>query len=334
MIKVESYSEAQDKKLFMERFGSIPEALYPKRPLPPAVYWSYLVSCFPEVEGEFFIATNGKKDVGRVGCNLSKGHPGSGFFGFFEADLSSPEAGTELALAALDWLKSKDARQVIGPIDYNVWMGNRFRISGQESVFSWEPNGPGQYVEIFESVGFNPSQGYISMVYDDSVISFERTKSAYDKALEQGFTFRNLDLNRPNEIDKLYSLNVKSFQINYMYEPISKEQYKALHIKAVESQDLQYSFFISTPEGKEAGYLYCFVEDGHLIVKSMLMDPDFQGARLASALLHASLKQARKNGILKAVGAMVRKGNVSQHFFDHLQTPVARNEYVMLKKEL
>ncbi len=32
------------------------------------------------------------------------------------------------------------------------------------------------------------------MIYDDSIVSFERTKSAYEKALKNGLTFRNLDL--------------------------------------------------------------------------------------------------------------------------------------------
>lgn len=334
MIKIESLSETNDKRAFLKRFGDIPQTLYPDRPLAPSGYWEYLISLFPELELELFITTEDGHDVGRIGANISAGHPDTAFFGFFEFDLKYADAATKLITSAQNWVKSKDIRRIIGPIDLNVWFGNRFRVSGQKQVFSWEPNGPAEYADAFIKQGFTPSQGYISMIYDDSILSFERTKSAYEKALADGYSFRNLDLTRPNEIETLYNLNIKAFQVNYMYEPICFEQYKATHIKAVENSDLQYSFFITTPDGKEAGYLYCFVEEDHLIVKSMLMDPSFQGARLASALLHASLKQARENGIIQTVGAMVRKGNISEYFFDHLQKPVSKNEYVMLEKSL
>lgn len=334
MIKLESYSETSDKAGFLKRFGEVPGDLYPERPLPPAGYWPYLIAQFPEVEAQFFIASYEGRDIGRIGCNLSKGHPGAGFFGFFEIDLAHTSAAKELVKAAEAWLKENGAKEVIGPIDFNVWLGNRFRVSGQEEVFSWEPNAPTQYAPLIEELGYQASQSYISMIYDDSVVSFERTKSAFETALKEGFTFRNLSLENPGEIDTLYALNVESFKHNYMYEPISQEQYESLHIKAVKALDLRYSFFIMGPDGEKAGYVFSFVEKDHLIVKSMLMSPKFQGARLASALLHASLKAGRENGFKRTVGAMVRKGNVSEHFFDHLQKPVSKNEYVMLKRSI
>lgn len=331
-MKIEAFSESKNKEEFLKRFGEIPSSLYPERPLPPAGYWAHLIGQFPEVEAEFFIATKDGKDLGRIGCNVSKADQDLGFFGFYEVDLKEPEITNGLIQAALKWLKARPVKSIKGPVDLNVWLGNRFKTKGHEN-YSWEPNAPVEYAEHFKARGFLKAQDYISMIYDDSIVSFKRTQSAYDKALEDGLTFRNLDLQKDGEIDVLYGLNLKAFQVNYLYEPISKDQYVNLHVKAVRSLDMSYSFFVCDSSANEIGYVFAFPEKGSLIIKSILMDPSAQGARLASALVHASLKAARENGIIKAIGAMVRKGNVSEHFFDHLQTPIAKHEYEILERE-
>ncbi|MEX1100072.1 MAG: hypothetical protein WEB87_06580 [Bacteriovoracaceae bacterium] len=332
-MKIEPYSQAENKGDFLKRFSLIPESLYPKRPLPPATYWPWLISQFPGLEVELFIASDSGIEKGRIGCNLSKGHDKTGFFGFFEADLNS-QAADELIKAAENWLRNNKVETIIGPIDLNVWMGNRFKTTDNQHVFSWEPNGPSEYVERFTGLGYQLDQDYISNFYDDSVVSFERTKSAYDSALQEGYSFRNLDLSKDGERETLYRLNLKCFPVNYMYEPINFEQYQNIHLKAVENSDMQYSFFIMDPSGAEIGYIFAFIEKDYHIIKTMLIDPKKQGARLASAMVHVTQKQARKNGFIKCVGAMVRKGNVSQHFFDHLQTPEESSEYTLVKKDI
>ncbi|MCO4755666.1 MAG: GNAT family N-acetyltransferase [Bacteriovoracaceae bacterium] len=335
MMKINNYSNSQDKEDFLKRFSVIPRKLYPTRPLPPDEYWSLLISEFKQLNKELFILELNGEDIGRIGCNISQAYDATGFFGFFEIKEQHKHMAKELINAAQEWLKANQAKTVIGPIDFNVWLGNRFKQSQAKADYSWEPNNPSFYPDLFLENGYHLDQGYISMLYDDSNLCYERTKSAYSSAQEQGYTLRNLDLKRPNEVDTLYALNLKSFKINYMYEPISREQYEAIHIRGVQTMDLQYSFFILNPEGIEIGYVFSFIDtSGEQIVKSILMDPKFQGARLASALLHAAVRQGRINGHKQCIGAMVRKGNVSEHFFDHLQKPTARHEYTLVKKAL
>lgn len=335
MMKISALSLEQDKKEFMKRFSELPNSLYPDRPLPPAPYWQGLEKVFKNVEKEFFILTKDGEDIGRIGCNVSKDYEDTGYFGFFELSPSEKEHGHLLITKAEEWLGSKGIKTIIGPIDFNVWLGNRFKVESGSADYSWEPNNPSFYPGLFKEGGFALDQGYISMFYDDSIISFNRTKLAFDAAKQEGYTFRNLDLSREDETSILYNLNLKAFAVNYMYEKISYEQYLAVHIAAVKEMDLQYSFFIKDPDGQEIGYVFSFIDSSQeQIVKSILIDPKHQGAKLASALLHAAIAQGRKNGFNKCVGAMVRKGNVSEHFFDHLQTPVARHEYALFKKEL
>ena len=335
MMKISTLGLAEDKKDFIKRFSELPKKLYPDRPLPPSTYWSLLEQTFKQVKKEFFILSIDGQDVGRIGCNISKEHTNTGFFGFFEISPNHKEQASLLIDEVETWLESNGARTTLGPIDFNVWLGNRFKIQSGAKAYSWEPHNPHFYPELFQVNGYELDQGYISMFYDDSVLSFNRTRPSYEAAINEGYKFRNLDLSREDETSKLYNLNLKAFSINYMYEKITYEQYLAVHISAVRNLDLQYSFFIQDPNGEEIGYVFSFIDSsGEQIIKSILIDPKHQGAKLASALLHASVSQGRKNGYIKCVGAMVRKGNVSEHFFDHLQKPISRREYSLFKKEL
>ena len=79
MIKIICSS---DDSNFMARFCELPEKLVHNnhRPLPKKEYWGYLLSVFPEVKKELFIATSDGKDVGRILVNISAGNPGIAFF--------------------------------------------------------------------------------------------------------------------------------------------------------------------------------------------------------------------------------------------------------------
>ena len=87
-------------------------------------------------------------------------------------------------------------------------------------------------------------------------------------------------------------------------------------------------------EGKELGYVFSYPDQDRFIIKSLVMDPSARGAKLSSALVHKSLVQAYTNGYVKACGACVRKGNVSEHFFDHLGVKERENLYTLVRKDL
>ena len=57
---------SSDTSSFMARFCELPEKLVHNnhRPLPKKEYWGYLLSVFPEVKKELFIASCDGKDVG------------------------------------------------------------------------------------------------------------------------------------------------------------------------------------------------------------------------------------------------------------------------------
>ena len=320
----------------MIRFCELPEKLghNKNRSLPKKEYWGYLLSVFPEVKKELFIATDNGKDVGRILVNTSAGNPGIAFFGMFECELENKAIAKELFDAAELWAKEQGASSVIGPVDVNVWFGNRFQTEGFEAQFSWAPNNPKEYYQFALENGFVQDQGYSSKFFDALKIQVERTKPGYDLAISEGFSFRYLDLDSIEDISRLYELNVDSFKINYLYEPITRDQYFKTHIQFIKGSDLSLSYFIVDTDNIPRGYVYCFMQDDCLIIKSILIQRDFQGAKLSSALVHKACLEAYNRGFTKGAGVLIRDGNVSGKFYEKIGEPYLVHRYHMVKKEI
>jgi GNAT superfamily N-acetyltransferase len=335
--KILRLTQADHAGAFINRFSVIQKSLYGEtnRPISNEHYAGYLINLFESTPKELFIYSENGKDLGRLLVNLTQHSDEMAFFGMVEYQLDRKDIIKDLIEAGVAWAKEKGVKKLIGPVDLNVWFGNRFKTDGSEAEYSWEPTNPNEYVADFLENGFQLDQAYLSHFFDTYRTSCERTKPAYDKALEQGCTFRRIDLDREGEADTLYRLNIAGFCVNYLYEPITQEQYEKTHLAAVRNDDFKFSYFIMNAAGEEMGYVYSFVDSGHHFIKSIVMNPKYQGAGMASALVHRAFKEQYDNGIeLKGGGVMVRRGNVSEHFFNHLGTPYKSHFYTMVAREL
>ena len=107
-------------------------------------------------------------------------------------------------------------------------------------------------------------------------------------------------------------------------------EYEQTHIHFLKNTDLRYSFFILDQFHRELGYIFSFLDKGHLIIKSLLLLPEARGSRVSSALLHHSVLRGVADGITRAGGALVRKGNISEYFFKNIGTAYETHHYSLL----
>lgn len=336
-MKFERLSEANDKAEFLKRFSYLTDKINLNdntRPKPNPLGTLHLLMTFSHVDKELIIVTNEETELGRVCVNTTEADKDFVLFGFIEYEKSRPEVLKLLMDEVDNFAHKKSKKSIMGPIDINVWFGNRFKKSGFDEQRPWEPNSPKEYLDDILKLGYALDQDYLSAFYVDGKVSIDRTKPAYDKAVSEGYTFRNLDPSTSEETQKLYQTNIKGFCFNYFYEPISYEEYVSTHIKALDGFDFQYSFWIMDSNGQELGYIFSYPDEDRIIIKSLVMDTIARGAKLSSALVHKSLMQAYDNGFVKACGACVRKGNVSEHFFDHLGVKERENLYTLVRKDL
>ena len=336
-MKIEKLSETSDKLQFIKDFASLNNTLNQdyNRPMSSPESVAHLLNVFSHVPKELILIHDGENYVGRVCANTTKADDDYILFGLIEYERTNAEILKLLMNEVEAYAKSVERKNIIGPVDINVWFGNRFKSKGYDNNRHWEPNSPKEYLDHMLDLDYKLDQDYLSCFYSSLMPCYERTKTAYDKVISEGYTFRNLAPSTEEEIDKLYTLNTGGFSKNYFYESITREEYKNTHILALKGFDFQYSFFILDQSGNELGYVFSYPDtDNRIIIKSLVMDPAARGARLSSALVHASIKQALENGIVLACGACVRKGNISEHFFDHLGEKEMVHEYTLVSKSL
>ncbi len=333
-MNIEKLSQSQKKLDFIKRFSRVGEDFkhHSKRHRPASQYYEYLLNLFYSTPKELIIINDGKNDIARVCVNQTEYSKEAAFFGFL--DYLNFDTLKLLMQEVENYCRVNHLKILYGPIDINVWFSNRLKIQGFNHNHHWEPNSPEFFLTDLLKLNYLLDQQYLSSFYSSIETAYNRTLLGYQKCVEQGLHFRNLDLNREKEVDLLYHLNTISFSQNYLYQPITKDEYIQSHIHFLKNTNFQYSYFIMDNDNRELGYVYSFIDEDRLIIKSLLVDPAARGARISSALAHASIKQAKKNGISLICGACVRKGNVSQHLFDHLGTPERVHEYALLKKNL
>ena len=226
------------------------------------------------------------------------------------------------------------AKKLIGPVDFSTWFSNRLKTSGFDNQYSWEPNNPEDYVRDAKEFGFVSDKKYDSRFFSSMELQSQRSRFGYEMAMNAGHTFRKPDLSSSLDVKRLYELNTSSFKDNYLYSPISLEQYQKTHILSLKGKDLTYSTFIVDNKGVPQGYIYCFMEGECLIFKSILINKSHQGALLSSALVHWACSIALKNGVRNGAGVLIREGNVSSKFYEKIGEPYAVHEYELLKLEL
>ena len=274
--------------------------------------------------------------IGHVLITFPKRYDDTAFIGFYEVRLDNIKR-KEISKLLLDKVeevaRAKNIKKIVGPINFNTWLENRYKYNSSKHFFCWEPNNPKDYREDFEEFGMITEMEYISNFYKDSTHLLEHTKAHYNSCLEKGYQFRDFHLENEQEITELYELSLKCFDKNHYYTPISFEQHLKTHIIPLRGHDLQYCSVIYK-EDKVYGWIFSFDDNQRIIIKTILIDPDTRQEGLASAMLHETLRRGAINGIKRYAGALVRKGNESEYFFRTLGTPEFQHTYKLLVKNI
>jgi GNAT superfamily N-acetyltransferase len=325
MLSLEVYSNQADKDSFMKDFFRLNSS--------NSEYTALLLSLFEDVEKELILIYDKGEPIARACINLSPSHDDYIYLGLLSLEICKVGLSKVVDFAK-QWGLDRQKKHIVGPIDINIWFENRMKTNHFESRFSFEPKNNESLVMSFQSLGFKTSKEYMTCFYDSNETTLEKTRPSYDKVLSDGFSFRGVDPKLEADVLKLYDLNTKSFQNSYLYEPISLKQYEKTHIQSVKNSNLDYSFFILNAEGEEVGYVYGVVEERVGIIKSLLIDPSAQGAKLSSALVYKAFERLRADGFIESAGAMVRRGNISEQFFRYLGDTARTHEYEMVRLDI
>ncbi|MEO0198275.1 MAG: N-acetyltransferase [candidate division WOR-3 bacterium] len=197
---------------------------------------------FRHMEAKYYMAFKDGKPVGRIDAHIDWKYneihdENAGFFGFFEC-INDREVAHLLFEHAIDWLKSKGAETVYGPMNFNTNDDEcGLLIQGFDSppVVGMTYNPP-YYIDLIESYGFQKAKDLVAhiIVLDDDFMNFvtrleARLQPLSEKAQSYGFTIRNVNLKKlDEEIKIIFDIYNDAWEQNWGSLPFEEEEIKHL----------------------------------------------------------------------------------------------------------
>ncbi|MDY7093581.1 MAG: hypothetical protein SX243_11485 [Acidobacteriota bacterium] len=330
-------------------FWSLPERVYrgDSRWIPPPAGALERELAAPKVAGRqrLLQARVGQTVVARVVARMSDlmdegGHP-LGLLGAFEA-LDEPEAVARLLDEGCAWLAEQGCRRAVGPMDRDTWHAHRCNAGPwSHPPFLLEPYNPPSYPSLWCANGFEVLASYSSYRVEDLAAGAEATAKSAEAATAAGYRLRRLRLDDFDvELDRLYELSRRIFQDNFLYTPISRQEFRSLYAAARPLVDPHLVLFAESPEAEPVGFLFAYPnlfaavravrrwpgvlgklaflwrrrEAREVNFKTLGVLSEHRRSRVGGALLHGLYRAAQAGGFSAANLCLIRDGNPSENF--------------------
>jgi GNAT superfamily N-acetyltransferase len=222
----------------------------------------------------------------------------------------------------------------VAPMDGNTW--NRYRLlteRGTEPVFFLEPDNPEDWPAHFTENGFTQLANYFSALDEDLGRPDPRTGPLRSRLVEQGIRLRGLNLERfEDELRALCPLALSSFQQNFLYSPMSPEDFLDQYLPIrpylrpelvilAEREQQPIGFMLAVPDLLQArrGQTVDTV-----ILKTLAVHPAHMGVGLGTLLLAHCQEEAARLGYRRAIHALMHEANNSRRISGHTARTIRR----------
>ena len=343
-LSLESFADAADKAEFLKAFRTfVPEVEGLSQHYFETILPLYIAS------GNLWVARIDNSVVGRLAGSRSavdQSWGGLGLLALDERHSRRHEIGQLLIRAALDWLAILGADQIYAPIDINTWF--KFRLAEEDfrypPRFSWEPGVKQLWQEILEESGFSKAIHFKTAVFDTPDLSpaLGVLGPHVRRAEAEGYTFRNFasdgDLDR--DLRLTHQFSHACFQGSTLFEPLEFSLYERSFGHIIRAGAKDTSFFICGPDGHEIGFIFAFIENEYLVVKTIYVLPDFAREKVrkwaaSATLLHKAIQRGMELKVRGGVAAMMRDDATSYLLvrWQKWMEPIMRH-YFLLAREV
>jgi predicted N-acetyltransferase YhbS len=262
-----------------------------------------------------------------------------GLIGHFES--RDEQSAHGLLNVALLELKNRGCTVAIGPMDGSTW--NRYRLVTEfrsEPPFFLEPTNPVEYQGYFENCGFTPLATYSSALNTDLAFEDARVEGIRRRADDSRIRIRCIDPDDfENELRRIYSVCLVSFRKNFLYTPISEQDFLQQYakVRAILESDL---VLVAEQESRPVGFLFALpdmlarAQNGPptVIFKTLAVLPERGQAGLGGLLIAECQKIACKLGYTRSIFALMHDSNASRGISSRYATPMRR--YTLFSKSL
>ena len=263
-----------------------------------------------------------------------------GVIGHFYSD--SANATEQLLTYASNYLRQIGCNLAVGPMDGNTWRHYRFISErGSEPSYFLEPDNHDSWPLEFKRNGFTELTNYSSALTNDINRENASLAKIRTRSKAHGVTFRSLDMTQfENELDLIYALSVVSFQDNFLYTPINRDEFIQMYAKVKPYVQPELTLFAEL-EGDLIGYLFGIpnvLQKQHgqtidtFIIKTVAVDPHHRGGGLGALLVSEAQQRAYALGYRSAIHALMHKSNNSRNISNHYAKTIRR--YSIYSKHL
>jgi len=254
---------------------------------------------FFEVKNPFFkfakIKTFEIKEKGTItiifDSRLSKD---TALFGFFEF-VEDGKTAKYLWEKAKNFCKTNNRKNIIGPINGTTWGNFRMVLPNKNQPFFSEPFYGKYYYEFFKNSDFEIIQKNLSNIHYLKNNDFNKYELKHQNCKNLGFKFEALSGDKET-LKLIYKITQKTFKNTLCFVPISWEEFLFQFADLNKNLGEKNRSIIIKKDKKIVAFCFAFVDlfsEKQIIVKTMAVDPKFQGQGIASATFYEIYKKAK-----------------------------------------
>lgn len=275
------------------------------------------------------------------------------YLGFYESE-DNEEASLLLFTEAERIAKTHGCTKITGPIDASFWLRYRLKTNHFGSPYTGEPYNKDYYLKLWQHASYTISERYFSNHYRSIESTHQNSKFASRLAQKRAEGYQILSPSKDtfdHTLTEVYDLLIELYQTFPAYKPIPQKTFTALYsylkplihypmVKMAYYQDSPVGFFISIPNYGNTVYGTLSPIDYLRILRTrrhprsyvmLYMGIDASHHGLGKAMAEAIKQELQRSGT-PSVGALIREGNINQHYFQELID--FTYEYVLLQKAL
>ncbi len=298
---------------------------------------------------DFFLAVKGGEVCGRMalGSNPDICDPQGIPYG--QAGLFEVIEDFKIFSVMIDFAKGcfKERNTLLFPFYISTWYQYRFISNGFDTFkFFMETENKEYYSEFTKRYGVEEVIYYRSYLENEIDSLLNQNKKAYDKAIESGIRFRELNKSDIyNEMKVIYDLSIKGFTDNLFYTEITFPAFNELYSASIKFLDADSFTFACNENGEPVGFIFCSPDYSFLfdklnmysiigklkfllfrgrakgtIIKTTTVLPEYRNRGIFGALTYIQGKVAKKRKYNYMIGAFVFLGNYPARVFTDNKT--------------
>ncbi len=264
-----------------------------------------------------------------------------GLIGHYAA--SDEESAAQLLAWACRQLAERGCTLAVGPMDGNTWRSYRLVTEwGSQPPFFLEPHHPAEWPAHFLQNGFGVLSEYCSTLTPGMAQPQPGLKNVAARVAGRGITFHPFNPDCfSQELNDIYAVALASFSHNFLYTPISSQEFAAMY-RPLQPHLQPQLILIARQESRPVGFCFALPDllqarRGHpidaIIIKTVAVHPHYQTLGLGSLLVARCQQIAYELGYTRAIHALMHRGNASRKISRRHQAQTIRR-YALFAKQL